>query len=77
VVHGIRDSVPDFMALEVAFILKRLSGFSSEFARFGSMTRLQEPGEHNSRFVLSWNPHRTLCWQALLLIEHSNRTCVP
>src|SRR5262249_24792444 len=61
---GICDSVPNFMALEVAFILKRLSGFSSEFARFGSMTRLQKPCEHHSRFVLSWNPHRTLRGQS-------------
>src|SRR5262245_8356812 len=39
-VHGIGDSVPDFMALRVALILERLSCFSGKFARCGSVACL-------------------------------------
>jgi hypothetical protein len=58
-VNGICDSVPDFVAVNVALILERFSRVASKVARSGSMARLQEPGIHENRFVARWNPHHT------------------
>jgi len=57
-IHGICDSKPDLMALVIALMSERVSFFSSQVGRSGSMMRLHVTGVHQNRFFLRWKPHR-------------------